>query len=159
MMTMMNRFKRAAKNRALAKAKFQLPKKPQIGMVSVGAKKYKVGTSKSENDWLDRFGINQRQKVFYGFQGSVFVVDGVDEQKHIVMEFLGEHAHGSHKTYKTNRDAMTWLGKTPNQLYYETIERFNYLTDLGWKVFFVWYLDYKRGYMGRFYRGRGDNLY
>lgn len=158
-MTMMNRFKRAAKNKALAKARFQMPKRQPLGMVSVGGKVYKVGTSKAEKDWLDKFGITQRQKVFYGFHGKIFVVDGVDERRRIVYEYLGEQAHGSHKTYKTNRDVKTWLGKTPNQMYYETVERFNYLNDLGYQVFFVWYLDNKKGYLGRFYRGRGDNLY
>lgn len=127
--------------------------------VKVGNKYYRVGTSKSEKDWLDRLGIKDRQKVFYGFAGKVFVVDGIDEIHKIVYEYLGEQAHGSHKTYKTNRDKLTWLGKTPNQLYYETLARFDYLNMIGYRVFFVWYLDNKKGITGRFYRGKGDNLY
>lgn len=130
-----------------------------MSLVSIGTKNYRVGTSKTEDIWLNKLNIHNRQKVFYGFQGKVLVVDGVDEQNKIAFEFLGEHAHGSHKLFKTNRDSVIWLGKTPNQLYYETLDRFNFLNALGYRVFFVWYRDYKNGFVGRYYRGKGDNLY
>ena len=60
-----------------------------------------------------------------------------------------------------NRDTIIpWLGKTPNQLYYGTIERYNFLQSVGMEVFFVWDYDYKaHKSIGRFYRGPGDNLY
>ena len=69
--------------------------------------------------------------------------------------------HGSHKVYPKNRDSIIpWLKKSPNQLYNETIERYNYFLSIGLRVFFVWEDDFKkRRSNGRFYRGPGDNLY
>lgn len=88
------------------------------------------------------------------------VVDGIDYINKIVYEFNGDHVHGSHYLYKKDRDVKTWLGKTPNELYYSTIERYNFLTSIGYKVFFVWESQYKaKKTNGRFYKGSGDNLY
>ena len=146
------------------KIKAKLNKKriiPKQGFVSVGNKKIKVGTSNIEKEWLDFLHFPERSKVIYGFKGTVLVLDGYDPKTNTAAEMLGEIFHGSHKTHPTNRDtAIPWLGKTPNQLYYGTIERFNFLQSIGMKVFFVWSQDFKkRRSNGRFYRGPGDNLY
>ena len=44
-------------------------------------------------------------------------------------------------------------------MYLETKGRFQYLHELGYKVFFVWESDYKRGKMGRHYTGKADTLF
>ena len=144
----------------VAKRKIYLPKKPKVGMLQINGRTYRVGTSKIEQRWLDFLGIKERQKVIYGFAGKVIVVDGIDLHNRIIYEMLGGHAHGSIKTYPTNRDTKTWLGKTPNEMYYGTINRFNFLRGLGYKIFFTWDYEYRTGKtLGRFYRGQGDNLY
>ena len=51
------------------------------------------------------------------------------------------------------------LHKTPNQLYNETVLRCNRLFSMGYKIFFVWEFQYKNNFMGRYFRGPGDNLY
>lgn len=153
---------KAAKSRtATRKAikKFCRPKKPKIGFVAVGKTKYKVGTSKAENDWLTALGVFDRQKIIYGFHGKILVVDGIDYNKKIIYEFNGEAFH-SILAYPRNKwDVKTWTGKTPRQMYNETVERYNFLYSLGFKIFFVWYKDYKQGKLGRFFKGPGDNLY
>lgn len=132
----------------------------KIGLLQINGRNYKVGTSKIEQQWLDSFHVINRQKVIYGFKGKVLIVDGIDPQRKIVYEMLGGFCHGSHITYKQNRDTKTWLGKTPNEMYHETINRFNFLYNLGYKIIFVWDYEYKaHKSTGRLYKGPGDNLY
>ena len=146
------------------KIKAKLNKKriiPKQGFVSVGNKKIRHGQSLGEKIWLDALGVPERSKVVYGFKGKVLVLDGYDPKTNTAFEYNGATYHGAHKVYPKNRDTIIpWLGKTPNQLYYGTIERYNFLQSIGMKVFFVWDYDYKvHKSIGRFYRGPGDNLY
>lgn len=155
--------KKTTKSRFMSRralGRIAMSKKQKTGMLQINGRQYKVGTSKIEKEWLDLFQITERQKVIYGFNGKILVVDGIDTKKRIVYEMLGGHAHGSHKTYPKNRDIKTWLGKTPNEMYYETINRFNFLHSLGYQVMFVWDYEFRvRKTFGRFYKGPGDNLY
>ena len=147
------------------KIKAKLNKKraiPRQGFVTVGNNtKIRHGQSLGEKIWLDALGVPERSKVVYGFKGKIMVLDGYDPKTNTAYEYNGANFHGSHKTYPKNRDTIIpWLGKTPNQLYYGTIERYNFLQSIGMRVFFVWDYDYKAHRSnGRFYRGPGDNLY
>lgn len=151
----------------VGKYKSHIQKRPTIkptpsmfGTVALNGKKYKHGKSVAEEKWLNRLNVPERSKVVYGFMGKILILDGFDPSRKIAYEYLGAPYHGSHKVYPRNRDVPLWIGKTPNQLYTETVNRFNFLHSLGFKVYFVWDLDYKTGKtLGRFYRGPGDNLY
>ena len=121
-------------------------------------KKVRVGSSMAEKEWLDKFGVPERQKVII-VKGKFFSVDGYNAKTMTAYEFNGDAYHGSHKLYPKNRNIPNWLGKTPNELYMKTIERYDLLNMIGIKVFFVWESDYKKGFMGRYYQGHGDNLY
>lgn len=134
-------------------------KKPNTGFVAVGKSKYKVGTSASEKIWLDKLLIKDRQKVIYGFNGKVIVVDGVNVNTRTVYEYLGEHCHSILAYPREKWDIKTWLGKTPREMYRNTINRFLFLQSLGWKVFFVWHRDFKKGKLGRYFLGKSDTLY
>lgn len=151
-------FKTKAKIKSILNRKKVLPKQ---GFVSVGNKKIRHGQSLSETEWLNMLNVPERSKVVYGFKGKILVLDGYDPKTNTAFEYNGLAYHGSHKIYPRNRDAIIpWLGKTPNQLYYGTIERYNFLQTIGMKIFFVWEDDYKkRRSNGRYYRGPGDNLY
>lgn len=133
--------------------------KPKIGLVKVGNSNYKVGTSQAENDWLNMLGVKERQKIVYGFGGKILVVDGIDYAKKIVYEFNGEAFHSIRAYPQHKWDIPTWTGKTPRQMYNETLARYVFLHNMGYKIFFVWYKDFKKGKLGRFYTGPGDNLY
>lgn len=127
------------------------------GMMHLDGKSVKVGSSKIESQWLDQLGVPRRQVVFRGFNNKLYVVDGLNPETKTCFEFLGDKFHGcprhtDHKRYNT----MT--RKTYGQMYYETLARFNYLTQMGWKVFFVWECDYNKGNLGRYYLGPGDQL-
>lgn len=120
---------------------------------------YRAGKSKSADEWLDKLGVVDREKVITAF-GKTYIIDGFDLTQKIAYEYNGDRWHGSHKAFPINRDIpIKQIGKTPNQLYNATLERYRFLTLLGFKVFFVWESDYKKGFMGRFYMGNNDNLY
>lgn len=145
--------------RNVAVKKIQMPTKKFTTVKDLKGRVYKAGTSKIADEWLNKLGITEREYIIKYFN-KTYIVDGIDSKKHIVMEFLGETYHGSHKAFPKNRDTIiAYLGKTPNQLYIGTLSRFINLTSLGWKVFFVWESDYKKGMLGRYFRGKDDNLY
>lgn len=137
-----------------------MPQKPKQTLVLAdNGRKIKCGTSLSEKRWLDKLGVPMRSKVVILF-GKTYVLDGYDPNTMTAFEFNGETFHGSHRVFPNNRDVLIkWLNKSPNQLYNETIQRYNLLYSMHMKVFFVWEYDYKKGFLGRYYRGPGDNLY
>ena len=87
------------------------------------------------------------------------VVDGIDYSKRIVFEYLGAHCHSIRAYPKQKWDIPTWMGKTPREMYNETVNRFKFLHANSWKVFFVWDYEFKKGQLGRLYRGGNDDLY
>lgn len=138
---------------------FTLPNSKYEFVKDTSGKNYRVGTSKIADTWLDALGVKDRECVFKYF-GKVYIADGVDYNKHIVYDYLGNRWHGAHNVFPINRDIpIKQIGKTPNQLYNETIARFKAYNALGFKVVFVWESDHKKGYMGRYYMGGNDNLY
>ncbi len=143
-----------------------LPKKGNQKLIPIGGSNIKTGTSKAEKVWLDRLCVPVRSQVIYGLRTvgnrrQPYVVDGYNPVTNTVYEYNGEVFHGSHRIPCKNRDLPDkWLKKSPNQLYNETVNRYQVLCSLGYKVFFVWEYDFKNGKsIGRYYRGRGDNLY
>lgn len=146
------------KIKAKANAKRLVPKQ---ALIKVGNTNIKHGISASEIAWLNKLNVPERSKLIRGWKGKIYIVDGYDPRTNTCFEYLGNSWHGSHLTYPTNRDIIIpFLKKTPNQLYNETVERFNFLQSIGCKVFFIWESDdKKKRSMGRFYRGPGDNLY
>lgn len=151
-------FKTRSKLKMIANRKKAIPRQQ---LIKVGNTNIKHGISQSEITWLNLLNVPERSKLIRGFHGKIYIVDGYDAKTNTVFEYLGNSWHGSHRTYPRNRDAIIpFLKKTPNQLYNETVERFNYLHSIGCRVFFVWEDDDKKHRSnGRFYRGPGDNLY
>lgn len=127
------------------------------GVMNTFVKGLKVGTSQAEEDWLNKLGVTKRQVVFRGFNNKIYVIDGVDPVNKVAFEFLGCHWHG-HFTHLDLKAFNTMTKKTYGQMYVETKARFQYLYDLGWKVFYVWECDWKQGKIGRYYKGLGDPL-
>lgn len=139
---------------------FHRPKKvSNLTTFKIGNKTYHCGTSREEDEWLKKLGVTARQQVIYGYNGKVMVVDGIDYTKRIVFEYLGSHCHSIRAYPREKWDIPTWMGKTPREMYLETINRFKFLKARSYKIFFVWDKDYKKGFMGRYFKGNGDNLY
>lgn len=148
------------KSRARSRFKFCIPKKPkQAYAIANNGRKVRHGVSKEETDWLNKLGIVERSKVIILF-GKTMVIDGFNSKTNTCYEYMGSWTHGAHQRYPNNRDVISpFLKKSPNQLYFGTIERYNLLVGAGFKVFFVWDYQYKKGNLGRYYRGPGDNMY
>ena len=138
---------------------FHNKKQSNIATFKVGGRTYHCGTSKEEDAWLTKLGVFQRQKVIFGYSGKIMVVDGIDYSKRIVFEYLGAYCHSIRAYPKQKWDIPTWMGKTPREMYNETVNRFKFLHANSWKVFFVWDYEFKKGQLGRLYRGGNDDLY
>ena len=111
-------------------------------------------TSDKEKEWLDLVGIDIgfRNKRIYHNNKKYFVVDGIDKDKKIVYEFLGDYWHGNPEKYK-REEINKRCKKTFGQLYDETFQRFDKLIKLGYEVFYIWELDYdKYDQRGYYYR-------
>lgn len=142
------------------KKTFSKPKKVKVALVAVGNTRIRHGISKAETIWLDKLHVPERSKVIYGFHGKILIVDGFNYNTKTVYEYLGASFHGSHTIPHKDRNIPDpWLKKSPNQLYSETKARFQFLFDLGFKVFFVWDFQDKKGKLGRYYQGTQDTLY
>lgn len=142
------------------KRKIYLPKKlKQSYAIADNGRKVRHGVSVAEGLWLDKLRVVQRSKVII-LLGKTYVVDGFDAEKNTCYEYLGSTFHGSHLTYPNNRNLVDkWLKKSPEQLYLETRQRFIRLTGAGFKVFFVWDFQEKKGQLGRYFKGNTDTLY
>lgn len=162
--TQIKSIKTPKKHTVLSRAAFRrihMPARPkQTYSIATNGCKVRHGSSKMEEVWLNRLNVPVRSKVIILF-GKTMVIDGFDPKTNTCFEYNGLRFHGSHKVFPSNRDMRDpWLGKTPNELYYGTLQRYALLTSCGFKVFFCWEDDFKSGKsLGRFYRGKGDNLY
>lgn len=145
----------------VAKRKIFMPKKPkQVFSIANNGRKVRHGVSRAEIEWLNKLNVPERSKIIILF-GKTYVVDGFDPKTNTCYEYNGDRFHGSHKVYRINRNIKdSWLGKSPDELYYGTLQRYALFKSVGFKVFFVWESDYKTGKsLGRYYRGGNDNLY
>lgn len=100
-------------------------------------------TSKSEKLWLSEIGILDKNRRYrLNLSDSYVIVDGIDLEKKIVYEFLGDYWHGNSKIYDKNK-LNTKVNKTMGQLHKETFARFRKLRKLGYKVVYIWESDWK----------------
>lgn len=130
-------------------------------LVPVGKYNIKVGSSVSEARWLNKMETVFsskiiREQLIYGpiIQGNrrqIYVVDGYIPQTRVVFEYLGNYYHGNPRLYN-QREYCNHLKCTYGQLYQKTYSRFNYLCTLGYKVFYVWEDEDKKGIGGKFYK-------
>lgn len=147
---------------------FQLPtikrsNQKLIGLTGYKNRKYnlRIGQSKSEVVWLNSlepvFGCKiDREKAVLGLptvgnRREILVLDGYIPKGNIAFEFLGGFFHGDRRLYNPN-DYCKMLKCTYGQLYAKTLRRFQTLHSLGYKVFFVWELDWKKGSRGKFWK-------
>lgn len=99
--------------------------------------------SKSENQWLNEMNIpndnKHRQKILYEYR-----VDGFIPEENKIYEFLGDYWHGNPNIFQPT-DLNKHNDKTMGELYNNTIHRFNDLISYGYRLFYIWESDYKKG--------------
>ena len=144
------------------KIKAKLNKKriiPKQGFVSVGNTKIKHGISKLEQDILKFFPQAETSVLIRGFHNKIYIVDGYIRANNEIIEILGGFWHGDLRLYKST-DINPQCRKTMLQLYQETKARFQMFYQMGYKVRFIWELDWKKyKSMGRYYTGPNDTLF
>lgn len=147
---------------------FHLPSLKRSNQKLIGLTGYKnrtynlrIGQSKSEVVWLNSlepiFGCKiEREKVVLGMpvignKREMFVLDGYIPKGNVAFEFLGGFFHGDKRLYNPN-NYCKMLNCTYGQLYAKTVRRFQVLHALGYKVFYIWELDWKNGSKGKFWK-------
>lgn len=86
--------------------------------------------SMPEIEFLDYLNINERQKYIKPYK-----VDGIKNKK--VFEFLGDYWHGNPKVFQS--DGINLSNKISfGELYKKTLEKFSYLNDLGYDIYYIW---------------------
>lgn len=149
-------YKTKAKIKSILNRKKAIPKQ---AFVSVGNTKIKHGISKLEQDILKYFPNAETSVLIRGFRGKIYIVDGYIRNNNEIIEVLGGFYHGDLRIYKPT-DINPQCKKTMLQLYNETRERFQMFYQMGYKVRFIWELDWKKfRSMGRYYTGPKDNLF
>ena len=98
--------------------------------------------SKQETEFLNYFNIPNKKE-----NRQVLIlrkkVDGYDEKTNTIYEFLGDYWHGNPKRHNFS-DYNKTCKKTFGELYYETFNRFKKLNDVGYKIKYIWEMDWKR---------------
>lgn len=89
--------------------------------------------SYAENLWLDSHNICDRQKKIKSCK-----VDGYDPKTKTIYEFLGNYWHGHPNEKQRTNNFNKRTGKTMDQLFQETEDRFKLLKSLGYKVIYRW---------------------
>ena len=95
--------------------------------------------SNSETKWLNSLRVPLRTCVLEGY-----IVDGFDDLKKTIYEFLGDYWHGNpevHDKAEMNRS----VNQTFGELHQKTFERLNELKSKGYKVIYIWENDWKQG--------------
>lgn len=137
-------------NYKYSKPKFALPKKPKQGFVQHENRRIRHGMSIEEQRWIQKLGVPISSQVIKMPGGKIIVTDGYDPKNNIIYEFLGDYWHKNPTMYKMD-DYDNYLKKYNRELYLGTIDRFKTLFNLGYKIFFVWENQYKKGLIGRYY--------
>ena len=148
--------------------KFHLPTIKRTNQKLIGLTGYKnrtynlrIGQSKSEVLWLNSiepmFGCKiEREKAVLGLptignRREIFVVDGYLAKGNVAFEFLGNYWHSNPKMYDPKAYSQM-LRCTHGQNYLKTVRRFQVLSSLGYKVWYVWESDWKKGSKGKFWK-------
>jgi len=94
--------------------------------------------SKPESDFLNYLNIKIENRQVYLNIGKIHV-DGINGNR--IFEFLGDFWHGNLKKYNPS-SINPITNKTFLDLHKETFTRFEKLSKLGYKVYFIWESDW-----------------
>ena len=118
------------------KHKHEFLQKPNNHLQGNGCPKCKGTISKQETLFLDILNINTRN-----FYISPYRVDGYDQTKNTIYEFLGDYWHGNPEKFKPEDINLT-CKKSYKTLYDETFEKFECLNKNGYKIKYIWEKDW-----------------
>ena len=94
--------------------------------------------SKQQINFLNYLKIKEKNICINNFN-----VDGYDSKTNTIYEFLGDYWHGNPKKYNPEKINKS-NDKSFKELYDLTFQRFNKLKKLGYKIKYIWEMDWKR---------------
>jgi hypothetical protein len=96
---------------------------------------------KNQNDWLDSFkNPNIIKRYRMKIDGRLIKPDGIDFTTNIIYEFYGDLYHGNPNRYTPNH--YTYLCKTADELYQNTLEREARIKSAGYNLITIWESDW-----------------
>ena len=103
--------------------------------------------SKVSQRWLDGLEIPPLQReITLSVGGDRIRVDAFSPETNTVYEFLGDYWHGNPST-KNLQEVNEISGRTFQELYSQTFQRFDKLRAAGFNIIYVWENDFKNGKM------------
>jgi hypothetical protein len=104
---------------------------------------------KMQDSWLDQLGVprdpGHRQVNLRDHTDNrkSLIADGFDPSTNTVYEFLGDYHHGNPKLYYST-EVHCYSKLTLDKLHQQTIDRFNRLHQLGYRIIYIWENQYKK---------------
>lgn len=103
--------------------------------------------SKQSRKWLKK---NAPDNIIIEFpirmkNGRLIKVDAYDENTNTVYEFFGDYWHGNPKIFPNGKNSTN--GISFKKLYEDTLERINFIKELGFNMIYIWETDWKSGKM------------
>lgn len=109
--------------------------------------------SKIASAWLDELGVEIREFILDGEKR--FYADGYDSKTNTIYEFYGDFWHGNPYKYKSFEINVV-VKKTFGELYYNTIQRENFIKSQGFNLVTMWESAYIQSRSGRNLMNRGN---
>jgi hypothetical protein len=97
--------------------------------------------SVSEIKFLDLIGIPEENRQ-YIIPKTRYEVDGFDVSTNTIYEFLGDYWHGNPTKYLKTKTISKKSKTTFGELYKNTINRFNHINSMGYKIKYLWESDW-----------------
>ena len=101
--------------------------------------------------WLKEEAKQRRIRIRHAENWGEFVipetrlmVDGFHKPSNTIFEFYGDAFHGNLSIFKPRQRPHPFTNETAKSLYTRTIERENYLKELGYNLVTMWEYDYDR---------------
>jgi hypothetical protein len=97
-----------------------------------------LSSSRGEKDWLDSLNIpndNIHRQVSLTIDNKLLVVDGLKDN--VIYEYLGDYWHGN-PLHFNKTDINKSVGKSYEELFNETFNRFKLLETAGYAVKYIW---------------------
>ena len=116
--------------------------RPDSHLKGVGCSCYRNNfKSKIEQKWLSTINI-PKQFWQYRIPKTRYIVDAFKDG--IIYEFYGTYYHGDPREFESSEFNLR-SQKTHGELFLKTIERHNFIESLGFKIKYVWQLDFDNG--------------
>jgi hypothetical protein len=121
----------------------EFQQKAKDHLLGCGCQKCNKKISKVEIKFLNEIGIPEEFRQ-YPIPNTKYQVDGYDPENNTVYEFLGDHWHGNPEIKNQDKPIYSLAKTTFGDLYRKTIEKFENISNMGYKINYIWENDWKK---------------